>query len=87
MDTKKIDQIIHNKIETLVNEIIDDLSGRDYYDDFLDELKREGIELNDTWGEPSDLIIHTEDVESIIEMLESSFSQRFYFSKEDCGQV
>ena len=87
MDTKKIDQIIHDKIETLVHEIIEDLSGRDYYDDFLNELKKEGIELNDTWGTPSDLIIHTEDVEKIEEILRNCFSQRFYFSKEDCGQV
>ena len=84
---KKIVEIIEGRVENMVNELIDNLSGRDYYDDLLDEIKKEGIDIEGSGFEvPSSFLIEEEYVKELTEHLTNCFSQRFYFSKEDCGE-
>lgn len=89
IDTNGIDKLGRMMIENMVNGIIEELSGTDFYQRFLDkvhELKVEGLDI-DQYTEPSSFLIENDEVEHMIDNLTSCFLQRFYFTKEDCGEV
>jgi len=89
IDTNKIDDLGRKIIENMVLHIVEELEGRDFYSRFLDqveELKVEGLNIEE-YTEPSSFLIENDKVEEMIDEFTSCFLQRFYFSKEDCGEV
>ena len=85
-DSKRVDEEISGMVENMVTDLIDNLSGWDYYDDLLDRLHKVGIDVEE-FSEPSGFLIQKDEVKEMMDLLISSFSQRFYFSKKDTGEI
>jgi hypothetical protein len=88
MNTKRIDQIGKEMVDGLMEQIIDELSSKEFYEKFLDKLQEEKIDGLDIeqFNEPSGFMVDKDEIEELSDMLHGNFLQRFYFTKKDTGE-